>query len=161
MLRYKDDTHYQTITGGLISIAIVILVIAGFFNMISETINRTAISYTLNSKASGDPPAYNLTVDTSNMFMFGVQIQSMDFSFFYDFNAPRRYFDIVVEQLVLKYGVYDKIEILPLVRCTDEHWEKLPELVKNKNLLQYDTWLCPPFNSSYYLEGSFFSNLFA
>ena len=49
MLRYNDDTHYQTVTGGLISATIVVLVIAGFYNMISETLNRTAISYTLNA----------------------------------------------------------------------------------------------------------------
>lgn len=69
--------------------------------MISETINRTAISYTLNAKATGDPTGYNLTVNKENMFMFGVQIQSMDLSFFYDFNAPKRYFDLKVEQLEL------------------------------------------------------------
>ena len=84
MLRYNEESNYKTGTGGLISIAIVIVVIAGFFNMISETINRTAISFTLNSKASGDPTPYNLTANNENRFMFGVQIQSMDLSLFYN-----------------------------------------------------------------------------
>lgn len=109
MLRYNEDSNYKTVTGGLVSIGIVIVVIAGFFNMISETINRTAISYTLNSEATGDPTACNLITNKDNMFMFGAQIQSMNLTYFYNFNEPRRYFDLVVEQMVLEYGIIKRI----------------------------------------------------
>jgi hypothetical protein len=35
MLRYNKDSQYQTFTGGIVSLAVVIVVVAGFFNMIS------------------------------------------------------------------------------------------------------------------------------
>ena len=73
---------------------IIFTVIAGFFSMISETINRTAISSSLNALINYDPSPYNLTTNADNMFMFGIQIQSNDLSLNYDFNGPRRYFDV-------------------------------------------------------------------
>jgi hypothetical protein len=78
MLRYNDDAHYQTFTGGFFSLAIILTVIAGFFSMISETLNRTAISSSLNVITSGNPTLYNLTPSKESMFMFGVQLTSMD-----------------------------------------------------------------------------------
>ena len=80
-------------------------VISGFFSMISETINRTAITSTVNALTTSNPPAYNLTANTDNMFMFGIQIQSTDLSFFYDINGPRRYFDVTVVHFALNYGI--------------------------------------------------------
>ena len=72
MLRYNEDAQYQTFTGGIISLGIFLTVIAGFFSMISETVNRTAISSNLNVITSGNPPTYNLTNNLENMFMFGI-----------------------------------------------------------------------------------------
>lgn len=97
MLRYSEDSRYHTFTGGIISLGIIFTVIAGFFSMISETIHRTAITANLNSLINSDPPAYNLTANVENMFMFGIQIQSNDLSFNYDFNGPKRYFDITAQ----------------------------------------------------------------
>ncbi len=92
-------------TGGLISLGIIFTVIAGFFSMISETINKTAITSDVNSLINSSPSAYNLTNNAESNFMFEVQIQSTDLYFSYDFNGPRRYFDIVAQQFVLKFGV--------------------------------------------------------
>ena len=83
MLRYNKDSQYQTVTGGIFSLVIVIVVIAGFFNMISETINRTAVSSSLNVVTSSNPSAFNLTANPQNKFMFAVQIQSTDIQFNY------------------------------------------------------------------------------
>jgi hypothetical protein len=76
MLRYNEDAYYQTFTGGVITLGIVVTVIAGFFSMISETINRTAITSSVNALTTSNPPAFNLTVNADNIFMFGIQIQS-------------------------------------------------------------------------------------
>lgn len=35
MLRYNKDTQYQTVTGGIVTIGIIVMVITGFFSMIS------------------------------------------------------------------------------------------------------------------------------
>ena len=143
MLRYNEDAQYQTFTGGIFSLGIILTVIAGFFSMISQTLNRTAITSSLNVITSSDPTAYNLTSNADNMFMFGIQIQSTVLNFFYDINCPRRYFEVNVISVALKYGVIESVDLLPMVQCTDEHWKIIPELVKNKDLLLYNTWLCP------------------
>lgn len=105
MLRYNEDAHYQTFTGGIVTLGIIVTVISGFFSMISETINRTAITSTVNALTTSNPPAINLTANADNMFMFGIQIQSTDLSFFYDINGPRRYFDVTAIQIALNYGI--------------------------------------------------------
>jgi hypothetical protein len=105
MLRYSEDAQYHTFTGGLISLGIIFTVIAGFFSMISQTINKTAITYSLNARIESNPSAYNLTTNADNMIMFGIQLQSVDLSFNYDFNGPRRYFDLVAHKYILSYGM--------------------------------------------------------
>ena len=96
MLRYNDDAHYQTFTGGLFSLGIIVVVLTAFFRMILETVNRTAIDSNLNIITSSNPASYSLTTNKENKFMFGLQISSTDLEFFYDMNGPRRYFDINV-----------------------------------------------------------------
>jgi hypothetical protein len=119
ILRYNDDAHYRTFTGGVISLGIILTVIAGFFSMISETVNRTAITSSLNVVTSSNPTAYNLTNNADNMFMFGLQIRSYDLKFFYDMNAPRRYFNIEMVSAALNYRRVDSIKRMNLVACTD------------------------------------------
>jgi len=48
MLRYESDTEYKTITGGMITISIIAVVTIGFASMIADTLNRTAITASLN-----------------------------------------------------------------------------------------------------------------
>ena len=60
MLRYDNDTEYKTVTGGIITISIIILVTVGFANMISDTFNRTAITASLNIAKSNDPTFFDL-----------------------------------------------------------------------------------------------------
>lgn len=74
MLRYRKDKQYSTITGGLVSLAIIVMVVAGFFSMIWQTLNRTAINSSATAIKSNNPPLYTLTADARNMFMFGLQI---------------------------------------------------------------------------------------
>jgi hypothetical protein len=63
MLRYDSDSQYQTFTGGLVTLVIVMIVIIGFFNMISETLNRTAINSTLNVVTGSSPPLYKMVTN--------------------------------------------------------------------------------------------------
>lgn len=161
MLRYNKDTQYQTVTGGIVTLGIIIMVITGFFSMITETINRTAIDSTVNVIKSNNPPAFNLTANAESMFMLGVQIESQDLSFYYNMSGDRRYFDVFVMQYTIQYGVITNQTLIPMVSCTDQHWSILPDLVANKDLLLYDTWLCPHINQQFLLQGGFFSNIFS
>lgn len=72
MLRYNRETQYRTFTGGLISMGIIITIIIAFASMILNTINRTTISFTLNTERAIDPPLSTITASTKNNFMFGV-----------------------------------------------------------------------------------------
>lgn len=73
--------------------------------MISQTLNKTAITSSLNARIESNPSAYNLTINAENMIMFGIQLQSVDLAFNYDFNGPRRYFDLVAHRYLLSYGM--------------------------------------------------------
>lgn len=85
------------------TLAIIVTVIIGFFNMITETINRTAISYNLNAIKNNDPPFYNLTASPVHKFMFGIRIDQLSLKSI-NLNAPVRYFDIILQTLKLSYG---------------------------------------------------------
>jgi hypothetical protein len=45
MLRFNSDERYKTVTGGIITLTIVIVVVVGLASMIGQTVNRTAITY--------------------------------------------------------------------------------------------------------------------
>ena len=47
-----------------------------------------------------------------------------------------------------------------MVQCTDDHWKMLPNIVSKKDKIMYDAWLCPPLDSKYLLQGSYFSETF-
>jgi len=47
MLRYNNTTQYKTITGGIISITLIIAIISGFYQMILNCVQKTSINYTL------------------------------------------------------------------------------------------------------------------
>ncbi len=56
LLRYNSETQYKTMTGGLLSLAIIIVIIVGFANMISDTLQRTSITSSLTINKQSDPP---------------------------------------------------------------------------------------------------------
>ena len=58
MLRFNNNTQYKTVTGGLITIAIIVLVTVGFASMISNTLNKSAITFSMNVMKSIDPPFF-------------------------------------------------------------------------------------------------------
>jgi len=55
LLRYDRDNEYKTITGGIFSIGIIITIIIGFASMIIDTLNRSSITYTLDTINNMDP----------------------------------------------------------------------------------------------------------
>ena len=46
------------------------------------------------------------------------------------------------------------------MKCTDDHWKMLPEIISKKEQIMYNTWLCPPKDAKYSLQGSYFSKIF-
>lgn len=94
LLRYNAETQYKTLTGGLFSVGIICVIIAGFANMISDTLNRTSITSSLTTNKKSDPPYGALIPGNDSMFMFGLQILSFDLTFQADLTNGPQYFDV-------------------------------------------------------------------
>lgn len=119
MLRYQSDTEFKTITGGIITISIIVMVMIGFASMIIDTLKRTAITSSLNVQKSSDPTYYELKTDPEKMFMFGVVLQPLHISFIVDIANGPRYFDISMYLTHMKAGIVAEMTEVPLVSCTD------------------------------------------
>lgn len=72
MLRYDEDEDYKTLTGGIISLGIIIAIVVGFASMILSTLNRTSISTTVQVIKNTVPPASLLEITPESSFRFGV-----------------------------------------------------------------------------------------
>jgi hypothetical protein len=63
MLRYENELEYKSVTGGLISLALVVTVLIGFANMIILTMQRENISSNKEVTKQSNPPF--MAVETS------------------------------------------------------------------------------------------------
>jgi hypothetical protein len=91
------------------------------------------------------------------MFMFGIEIQPMDISFIVDLTSGPRYFDVTVGIMQEQYGNIVNYTNIPMVQCTDAHWNMLPGIVNESQLLGYSKWLCPQIGQGLPLQGNFYS----
>jgi hypothetical protein len=72
MLRFRGDDEYRTLTGGIISIGIIITIIIGFFQMIMNTLNLSTITYKQKVEKKENPQLTTFTTSANNDFMFGI-----------------------------------------------------------------------------------------
>lgn len=142
MLRYEKENEYRTLTGGIISLGIIITIVIGFASMIIDTLTLNSISYTQNIATHSDPSYTKITTSPENNFMFAIEIWHQNLS------APVRHFDLIPQIYVERAGVNDPIG-LTLVQCTKEHWASMPDLVKNFDALKISGWLCPPIGAEF------------
>ena len=59
-------------TGGILSIGIIVAIIVGFANMIVDTLNRSTLTTSFKVEKKSDPSLATLTTSPDKMFMFGV-----------------------------------------------------------------------------------------
>lgn len=60
MLRYEQEAQYRTVTGGIMSIAVIITIIIAFASMISDTLNRITINFSHRSERKSEPSLFTL-----------------------------------------------------------------------------------------------------
>jgi hypothetical protein len=60
LLRYKGDTDYNTVTGGFVSITVIILFAALFTNIGLQTANRQIINASISYQSEVDPSPLQL-----------------------------------------------------------------------------------------------------
>jgi hypothetical protein len=56
MLRYENELEYRSLTGGILSLALIITILVGFADMIILTIKKEQISSTQTAYKYSDPP---------------------------------------------------------------------------------------------------------
>jgi hypothetical protein len=88
MLRYNDENEYRTLTGGLISIGIIITILVGFASMIIDTLNLNTISTTSELIKNKIPTPSILSTSPDSHFMFAAEIWHVNLS------DIVRYFDV-------------------------------------------------------------------
>jgi len=79
LLRVKGEGAYQTYTGAIFSIFIIVGFIILFYNEVIKTINRDTINFILKTKADANPASLNIAAEKGK-FMFGVGLQGFDLS---------------------------------------------------------------------------------
>lgn len=88
-IQYNEEHTYNTVTGGIISIVIGIIVIYFLIQMSVATFALSNITASISAVAT--PPASNFTVafDPSSKFTFAVKVANFDLN-----NDPERFFNI-------------------------------------------------------------------
>ena len=80
LLRYNTDNEYKTITGGIISLAIITIILISFSSMISDTMERNTIVYSESVFRSPDPSKIIMKISPENDFMMAVRLLNYNFS---------------------------------------------------------------------------------
>jgi hypothetical protein len=117
LLKYKGEGTYQTYTGSIFSVLIIIVFVAFFFNYCKETFNRENITNTPRVRPSLNS-TYN-TNDSSSAFMFAVGLDGIDLS------SGERLFDIILSSVVYQNGKPFSSVDVPLEPCLIEQWEDI------------------------------------
>ncbi len=61
LLRYKTEPEYRTLFGGVLSLLIIIVLLATFYNKLIDTMNKVIITSVSNSVNSAHPPSFTLS----------------------------------------------------------------------------------------------------
>lgn len=153
MLRYQKETEYRTLTGGIISIAIITTIIIAFASMILDTINRNIIDFTLVSEREIDPAYTSILVEQGSTFMFGVEVWG------YNLSSDSRLFDVAFTQIKSNFGQDYVNTVYPLQICTEEHWKVLKDQ-GDWSKLNISNWLCPTPQTVIELQGKYSSEFY-
>ena len=110
-LRYKDEAEYNTITGGIISFTIILLVTITFSGKVSQTLSKINIESSEQFNYDKDPTPYEIKGQNSK-FMLGVEIWGVNLN-----NSPR-YFDVVLVHSLKNREITTSINEIKLEPCT-------------------------------------------
>lgn len=114
-LRYQEEGEYKTASGGICSLAIIIIFGVLFLNTAIQTINMDIINWTSTRDLLFDPARYDVKIDPRNShFMFAGGILGVNLN-----NATHRFFDVEIYEVAYENGASIlKNEKVPMVACT-------------------------------------------
>ena len=82
----------------MISIVLILMLFAAFANRIIDTLDKVLINSSTSASNANDPVAFNLTTNTKDRFMFGMEVYG------HNLNAGSRIFDVDLIRETLQYG---------------------------------------------------------
>lgn len=154
LLRFKTETDYSTLTGGFLSLLIIII--------FGALLIQNSISVFSKNSVNGLDLVYYLEDPTFTSFQFGdsdfiiaVGITDLNLS------SAERYFDISLSTQVFSYGNFVNETIHQLEPCRYEQWASVNSIGANSyEKLRLNSFLCPSRNVSVELQGKYSSEMF-
>ena len=73
-LRYRGEENYRTITGGVVSVVLMVLFAAIFSTMVLNTFQKNLITSTFETGYEVDPGYFKLETGQKSSFMFAIGI---------------------------------------------------------------------------------------
>jgi hypothetical protein len=148
-LRYKQDADYKTATGGLVSIALIVICIIMFYSLGMQTANRQIINGSTSYEIDVEPLPLTIEFQKGSDFMFGVGIMGLNL------NDPNvQYFNVT-----LKQNYYSPLlkpinsTVVPLVQCTPDHFSYSEDIERLYHQFNISEVLCPPLNYEFIVLG--------
>lgn len=151
LIRYREEPDFKTFTGGIFSLAIIILLAVIFSSMSISAVNREHIEWTSQTFKDSIPPTLELPFNTFNI---GVELEGFNLS------SPVQYFDIVMTLFEFKGKILDKTTKIPLSTCRREDWALNEAILGNFDRMKATNWLCPDVNSRFEVAGKWASDIF-
>lgn len=144
---YKKEPGYRTITGGIVSILLIIVFASIFASLAIDTFQNNIINTTTSISYDTDPTSYNVTTDPNNNFMFAIGLTGIDLS------SSQRYFDISLETISVANNVKSTTKV-SLEPCAIDQWSGISDQITFAySSLGFKQWLCPPKGYNFPLEG--------
>jgi len=106
--RYNDEPAYETVTGGCVSIILIIAFIGIFATTLLRTVEKEYINFNQSKHDEVSPSYFATTLDKN--FLFAVGMDNIDV------NSGERYFDIYMEFRYYHDNIKEKT-IIPLMPC--------------------------------------------
>jgi hypothetical protein len=149
-LRFKSDAETKTLSGGFLSLAIVIFLFTQATTMIFDTFSKTIINSVRNSIQQETPPTliYS-TEENGKYFMLGFSLKD------HDLTTGLRYFDIQASNTVMRRSqTTNETVLIKLEPCTRNHWTGVTGKDNLFDRIGVAKWLCLPVNQTYTVSGS-------
>ena len=112
LLRYNKDAEYKSVTGGITSITVVIILCILFFNMGLRTIRKETVTSSTSTTNEIDPSEMTLTMGPGGNTMIGIFSREVNFS------AVPKLFDVTLTQKYFEYSSFLNSSAIPLEQCT-------------------------------------------
>jgi hypothetical protein len=111
LLRYRNETNYSTLTGGTLSLMIIIIFSAILIQQSIEVITMSSINSQDFTYYVENPTYTSFAFDDQTKFILGVGITGLNLS------DTQRYFDILLSTQVYSYGNMINETFYPLQQC--------------------------------------------